>query len=102
MKGLNYNNKCELWSLGVIIYQLAFKEFPYSWQIEFVLLKNIEAFGHKKLKNSGDKNLDDLIRKLLIYDATKRINWEGYFNHPFFNLKQKIYEHKISFKDQEI
>ena len=38
LEGLDYNNKCDLWSIGVIINQLAFKEFPYSGQTDFVLL----------------------------------------------------------------
>ena len=31
-----------------------------------------------------DKNLNDLVEKLIVIDPSKRINWEDYFNHPFF------------------
>ena len=99
-EGLEYNNKCDLWSIGVIIYQLAFKEFPYSGHTEVVILNNIKTFKHKKLKKSGDKNLDDLIRKLLVYEVDKRISWDDYFNHPFFCLKQKI--QKIDIMEEEL
>ena len=98
MEGLKYNNKCDLWSIGVIMYQLAFNEFPYFGQTEVVLLKNIKKFEHEKLKKSGDVNLDDLIRKLLVYKANERIDWENYFNHPFFSFEQKKVE-KIEVKD---
>jgi len=92
MEGLKYNNKCDLWSIGVIMYQLAFNEFPYSGQTEVVLLKNIKELKHKKLKKSEDANLDDLIRKLLVYNVNKRIDWENYFSHPFFSFEQKKVE----------
>ena len=89
LEGLKYNNKCDLWSIGVIMYQLAFKEFPYTGQTDVVLLKNIKEFKHEKLKKSGDVYLDDLIRKLLEYNVKKRIDWDHYFNHAFFSSKQK-------------
>ena len=92
MEGLKYNNKCDLWSIGVIMYQLAFNEFPYTGQTEVVLLKNIKKLKHKKLKKSEDVNLDDLIRKLLVYNVNKRIDWENYFSHPFFSFEQKKVE----------
>ena len=92
LEGLDYNNKCDLWSIGVIIYQLAFKEYPYSGQTDFVILKNIKGFKHKKLKKSGDEKLDDLIRKLLEYDVNKRISWDDYFNHTFFQISNKEHD----------
>ena len=98
MEGLKYNNKCDLWSIGIIMYQLVFNELPYSGQTEVVLLKNIKAFKHKKIRKSGDNNLDDLIRKLLEYNVNKRIDWEHYFNHPFFSFEQKKAE-KIEVND---
>ena len=34
-----------------------------------------------------DKNLKDLLSKLLVSNPEKRISWEEYFNHPFFREK---------------
>ena len=79
-----YDNKCDLWSIGVIIYQLTFKEYPYSGISEVALLNNIKNFGQRKFKESNDNNLNNLIRSLLIYDSKKRIEWNNYFIHPFF------------------
>ena len=62
----NYNYKCDLWSLGIILYQLYFKETPFKGKTEIALYKEIETIGKKKLKTTGDKDLDDLINKLLI------------------------------------
>ena len=79
-----YNYKCDLWSLGIIIYELSFKDRPYKGKTEIALLKGINKFGKTMLKKTGDVNLDDLINKLLEKDPEKRITWDEYFNHSFF------------------
>ena len=73
-KGKNYDpTKCDLWSIGLIIYNLRFNNIPY---IEFINGKIPEKFN--------DKNLNELVEKLIVREPEKRINWEDYFNHPFF------------------
>ena len=84
LAGEEYDKQCDLWSLGVIIYQLFFKKYPYNGLTEIAIYKQISQFGQKCLSKTGDKNLDDLIRKLLVKDPNKRIEWEEYFKHPFF------------------
>ena len=34
LSGKEYNNKCDLWSLGVIIYQLYTKKPPYTGRFD--------------------------------------------------------------------
>ena len=51
---------------------------------EQALLDNILMFGFILFRKTGDESLDDLIKKLLTNDPKKRITWEEYFNHPFF------------------
>ena len=80
-----YNSKCDLWSLGIIIYQLLFNDYPYKAATQIGLLKKINNDGQKFLKKSGDSKLDDLIRKLLIADSNKRYSWEDYFKDKFFD-----------------
>ena len=66
-------NKCDLWAIGVILYFFKFNNLP------FIL------FYQGKIPNNIDnKLLDDLVKKLIVVDPTKRISWEDYFNHPFF------------------
>ena len=85
LEGKEYNNECDLWSLGIIIYLLFFKKHPYDEKNEFSILKKIKGTGNKNLESTNDKDLDDLIRKLLTENPKKRITWKEYFNHPFFN-----------------
>jgi len=88
LAGEEYDNKCDLWSLGVIIYQLFFKKYPYNASTEIGIFNQICHFGQTLLQKTGDKKLDDLIRKLLVKEPEKRINWKDYFNHPFFKKEK--------------
>ena len=95
LSGDEYNNKCDLWSLGVNIYQLYTKKPPYTGAFDSVILKQIDKLGQSVLNVIKDEKLKDLLSKLLVKDPKHRISWEEYFNHPFFNkatLQIKSYE----------
>ena len=82
-----YDRKADLWSIGVMMYYMYFKDHPYDLkegmlQLTQNELKNI--FNKKKKKDANDKLLDDLLNKLLTFDPDKRITWNNYLIHPFF------------------
>ena len=82
-----YNSQSDLWSLGVIIYQLYFNDFPYKANTDFALINEIRNDENQNIlreKSTGDEKLDDLIINLLKYNPDKRLTWNEYFNHPFF------------------
>ena len=68
-----YNRKCDLWSLGIIIYILLRRSFPPE-----EIIKNLS-----KIELANNPDLNDLIRKLLVKDPGKRLSWDEYFAHPF-------------------
>ena len=80
--------KSDIWSLGIIIYYMLFKEYPYNGKMEIQIIQEINK--KNKLKPSGNKELDDLINKMLIINVDERISWENYFKHPFFNEDTKL------------
>ena len=84
-----YNYKCDLWSIGVIIYTLYFGIFPYNGETEFEIMNKIENLGKRILKKTDNEDLDDLIINLLEKDPSKRFTWEQYFNHSFFKDKNR-------------
>ena len=82
--GQKYDKKVDLWSIGIMIYYLHFKEYPFNIP-DFNDKNDIEkCFNTKKKKNFGNSILDDLVNKLLIYNPSNRISWKDYFNHPFY------------------
>ena len=98
-----YDCEADLWSIGVIIYQLHFKDLPYLGRNDREILKKIKK--KTPYKQAEDPQLRDLINKLLVIDPKKRLTWKDYFNHPFFggeDLKNKINIKEITNKANEI
>ena len=91
LQGDKYGRECDLWSLGVIIYTLFFKEFPFDGETDDKLIEQINSNENDKLiKKTGNIYLDDLIGKLLKKHPMKRLTWKQYFNHPFFKNSRNI------------
>ena len=78
----SYSFNSDLWSIGVIIYQLYSNEYPFVNNSKKGLLEKIRQEKLRKLPN--DPLLKNLIQGLLTPDPKKRITWDEYFNHEFF------------------
>ena len=89
-----YDNKCDLFSIGVMLYRCYFNSSPFKSN-----LSDRPIYSDKKLKDCEDKILDDLINRLLIIAPERRISWEEYFNHPFFKLNS-LTEINFGFKSR--
>ena len=86
----NYNNKSDLFSIGVMMYELYFHSYPFKLSFNFSKNEIIKNYNKKKEKDCEDKVLDDLLNKLLVFDVNKRISWDDYFNHPFFKRNKGV------------
>ena len=82
LRGEPFDQKCDLWSLGVCIYILCFKKFPFNGNTENQVLKEIDETEF--FLKTNNNNLDYLISRLLTKDPKKRMTWSEYFNAPFF------------------
>ena len=85
-----YTSKADLWSIGVIIYHLLFKDLPFKGRNEVMILQNI--LQNNIPRNPTDQLLNDLIHRLLVVDPRKRITWKDYFAHPFFGNTPRYIE----------
>ena len=81
-----YDEKSDLWSVGVMMYQLYYKEIPYDGMTEMDILNKIKS--NSPYKQPEDANFRDLINKIFVMNPEKRISWDEYFNHPFFNRRE--------------
>ena len=72
-----YNEKCDIWSLGVILYILLCGKPPFSGKTDDEILKKVMenevAFTHEEWKTVSD-DAKNLIKRMLTKDIAKRIS----------------------------
>lgn len=80
-----YNEKCDEWSCGIIMYILIFGRFPFVGNNDEEILEKINK-GKYNLPSSCNisKNGLDLLQKLMEYKPEKRISAEDALNHSWF------------------
>ena len=81
-----YNSKADLWSYGIIMYQLLFGNHPISATTFPQLYQNLKS---KSIDFHMNKNFTpncfDLLTKLLVKDHRMRMDWGNFFNHKWFS-----------------
>lgn len=96
----NYNSKSDLWSIGIILYELITGHPPYiASNIKQLINKvNTQNINLTDIKNKYyiSSQCFDLLQKLLTNNKNNRVDWNYYFNHPWFNYSIILeYENKL-------
>ena len=82
-----YDNKCDTWSLGVLLYVFMSGYLPFQGDNRndvFYKIQNAKYhFDHKEFKDCSADALD-LIRRLLIVDPKKRFSSSEALKHDWF------------------
>ena len=81
-----FNIKCDLWSFGVIMYEMLYGENPYNYPKDIPNL--IELINKQKIfiDDIYSSECVDLIKSLLTVDYVKRIGWEQFLSHKWFGF----------------
>ena len=99
-----YNEKCDLWSCGVILYILLSGKPPFEGIKDEEILEKVR-FGKYNLNDSAFNNISneakELIQNLLIMDYHKRISAEDALNNIWFK-KNKSKELFNEIKDKQM
>ena len=81
-----YDAKADLWSVGAILFEMLVGTVPFTGQNQVQLLRNIQKTEFKipiHIAETLSPECIDLLRGLLHRDASDRISFEDFFNHPF-------------------
>ncbi|MCO5589087.1 hypothetical protein L7F22_043053 [Adiantum nelumboides] len=85
-----YDKKADLWSVGAILFQLVTGDPPYHGNNHFQVLQAIKKHKALQFPKTIEAELDpgfvDLCRRLLCYDPGKRLIFEDFISHKFFDL----------------
>lgn len=89
-----YNEKCDIWSCGVILYVLQANEFPFegeNWEVLEKIangLPEIEgAMPDGKVLGSRSDMGKQLIKKLMTFEVNKRVSADKGLKHGWFKQK---------------
>ena len=99
INGYEYDEKCDLWSFGVSLYELYFGFFPYGkTKSRFYVAKILGDENSFHFKKTNIPTLDKLFEGLLQIDPNKRISYEKMFKlvfNPNFMIKNENINPKI-------
>lgn len=83
-----YNNKSDLWSVGIIFYELLFGTTPFRARNMIDLMSSLKKKEVVLPENNLSKNCINLISGLLNKNPDRRINWTDLFSHPWFDTDE--------------
>jgi len=78
-----YNAKCDIWSAGIILYQLIFGKVPWDCFNHMSHYNDIKK-DCLQFPNPIKDETKDLIKGMLTLEEDKRLSWTEVYNHPAF------------------
>ena len=87
LKRKQYNQKCDIWSLGIIIFRMLFGEYPFFPGSGGSLDDLIDIINTKSLNFPGDvmvsEEVKNLIKRMLVVDPAKRMGFDEFFENSW-------------------
>ena len=89
-----YDEKCDVWSFGIMVFELLYGETPWNGKNEYDLFVNHILKEELKFpsKPKRSKMIKELIQNMLVVEPKNRISWEELFESlaKFDDVEDKI------------
>lgn len=102
----DYDSTCDLWSIGILVYEMTYGFNPFNESIDMQSLKSkmlkADSILYPKLNVKGEKvsgECKTLMQSLLNKDASKRMNWVTIGRHEWLIEE---YENQVSESNEAI
>lgn len=79
-----YNIKADLWSFGVIMYEMLYKTNPYNYPKNIAQLRELMIAKKIVFPEIYSDACLNLVKSLLVIDPKSRIDWDKFFDHKWF------------------
>tara|TARA_B110000208_G_scaffold161359_1_gene196961 strand:+ start:1074 stop:2225 length:1152 start_codon:yes stop_codon:yes gene_type:complete len=102
-----YNRASDIWSLGIILYEILHKEHPYKSKNYGELIQKLKTSTQSAFLDIGVEKRDDteifyIIQKMLLVDYTKRLEWPELLQFVDTNKTIQETKHKTNTKPIQI
>ncbi|CAD8122541.1 unnamed protein product [Paramecium sonneborni] len=106
LESKEYSNKCDIWSLGLVLYELLFGRTPWLCRSFDTYLMEIQT---KPLQFPYEieisPNVKDFIKNCLKIEEHNRMSWSELLKHPMLQLQGKLKrqptQERLNFSVQE-
>lgn len=78
----NYGKECDIWSLGICIYQLLTGQMPFDGESQEEVFDKITS-GEFDIPNHLSDQCKDLLKQMICVEPSKRISTLNAINHPW-------------------
>ncbi|MCR9067057.1 MAG: protein kinase [Cytophagales bacterium] len=98
-----YSTKADLWSVGIILYEITTGQTPFAARSlqELTWKLRTQPITFPQSAHRLSRECKDLISRLLRKNPHQRISWEDFFNHPWFGapitLPQEMQQYVFEF-----
>ena len=103
LKYKKYDSKVDLWSMGIILFEMLTSKPPFIGVNHIDLIRVIDSTELTIPDNITISNdCNDLLKSLIVVDPNFRISFDNFFKHSFFDnynftsIEKEIKEEKLS------
>jgi serine/threonine protein kinase len=85
-----YGRKADIWSVGVVFYQLIYGDYPFKGITDHDIMLSIKNTRPNYSKVNISDRARDFIERCLTVDPKARISWKEVYSHPLLLEEEKI------------
>ncbi|CAD8087604.1 unnamed protein product [Paramecium primaurelia] len=89
LEGQPFSSKCDVWSMGVMLFEMLYGKPPWDGDNQYNLLQNIKktVLMIPDAPVRSDK-IKQLLRHMLVVQEKDRYSWEQIFNHEIIQIQE--------------